>query len=227
MSRIDQEKAMKGSQKQLQLLVNRHPDVLDDLLLPRLQLSNRDTITWLSPIKEDGYAEYRDEDFLELLSIRLENRSLGLFWPHGGPVWDGLAKTSRGDVILVEAKSHVPELVSSCQASPQSLKLIEDSQAETAKFYHATRPGNWTHGYYQYANRLAHFHLLRHLNGIQAWLCFVYFVNDHEMSGPQSSTEWQSEIGAVHKHLGIAEESLRPYVVDVFPDVMAYNKQKR
>ena len=160
--------------------------------------------------------------FLERLSIKLEKHSLNKFWPAHGPVWDGLGKTRNGDVILVEAKSHVSEVASSCQAGVESRKLIQDSLAETSHFYGASSDADWLNGYYQYANRLAHLYLLRHLNGIQAWLCFVNFVNDHKMSGAKSTVEWQPAIDAVHKHLGITEQSLRPYVVDVFPDIETY-----
>ncbi len=219
MSRIVQERAIKGSQKWLQVLVNEHPDILDDLLRPRLQLSSHETINWVSPLQEDGYAEYRDAEFLEQLGIDLEYRSLFSFWPHGGPVWDGLAKTSRGDVILAEAKSHVSELSASCKASKPSLELIQRGLTETARFYNGTSPETWTEGFYQYANRLAHLYLLRELNGIPAWLISIYFVNDCAMAGPKSIAEWQSTIRSVHKHLGIDTEHLRPHVVDVFLDV--------
>ena len=30
------------------------------------------------------------------------------FWPRGGTVWDGLARTSRGRRLLMEAKAEVP-----------------------------------------------------------------------------------------------------------------------
>jgi hypothetical protein len=223
MSRIPQEMAMKGSQKWLQILVNRDRDLLDDLLRTRLQLSAHDTITWLSPLVEDSYAEYQDEDFLELLSVRLKNRGLSSFWPCGGPVWDGLARTSRGDIILVEAKSHATELASSCKANPQSLKLIQDSLAKTAAFYGSTSWTNWLQGYYQYANRLAHLYLLRHLNGLQAWLIFLYFINAWEMAGPKSVRDWLSAVETVHAHLGIQPGRLEPNVVDLFIDSTTFH----
>ncbi|MCK4607236.1 MAG: hypothetical protein KAU35_08080 [candidate division Zixibacteria bacterium] len=219
MPKIAQQKAIKGSQHWLQELVNRRPDLLEDALRPRLQLSNNDIFNWLSPLETDGYAEYRDEAFLERLSIHLEKRSLGSFWPPGGPVWDGLGITSRGDVILVEAKAHIPELASSCKAKPQSLTLIQNSLAEVAKIYGAPATSDWSQYYYQYANRLAHLHFLRQLNGICAWLVFLYFVNAHDMNGPRLIKEWQPVIEAVHAHLGVNREQLEPHVIDVFFDV--------
>ena len=37
---------------------------------------------------------------------------------------------------------------------------------------------DWSHCFYQYANRLAHLYLLRESNGLDAFLVFVYFVDD-------------------------------------------------
>lgn len=219
MPHLVQKPSYKGSQRWLQELVNRRADLLDAALLPRLGLSSNDVINWLSPLEADGLSEYRDGAFLELLSIHLEKRSLGSFWPPGGPVWDGLGVTSRGDVILIEAKAHISELASSCQANQRSLESIRDSLAEAAKFYGASPTADWSQTYYQYANRLAHLYLLRQLNGIPAWLVFIYFVNDFEMNGPESVGEWLSAIEDVHTHLGVKREQVEPYVVDIFFDV--------
>jgi len=61
MSRVRQKPATKGSQKWLQLLVNRAPHLFDYTLAGPLSLSGADKIEWLSPRADDGYAEYRDE----------------------------------------------------------------------------------------------------------------------------------------------------------------------
>jgi len=229
MPRISQRPTTQGSQYWLQVAVNSWPSLLDEELRPLLNLSASDEIRWLSPLSEDGHAEYRDKAFLDRIAVSLEKQGLNSFWPRGGPVWDGLGKSSRGDVLLVEAKSHASELVSSCQAKPPALDSIRGSLEETATFHGADSPANWLEGYYQYANRLAHLYLMRHLNGIPAWLVFVYFVNDHEMKGPKSEDEWHSTIEMMHAHLGITAERLRPYVVDVFLDVakLATHGRKR
>ncbi len=219
MSRIAQQKAKKGSQRWLQDYVNRHPEVLNDALHARLGLNDRESITWLSPLENDEYAEYQDEAFLEKLSIHLEKRDLESFWPRRGPCWDGLARTSRGEVLLVEAKANVPELKSTCGACPKSLTLIQSSFAETAAFYGVSESRHWTKQYYQYANRLAHLHLLRQLNDIPAFLVFVYFINDFATKGPESVGEWISGIEAAHAHCGISHSQLAPYVIDLFFDV--------
>jgi len=219
MPRVTQNKAVKGSQYWLQELADRNPELLTDSLRPRLELGMEDSITWLSPLESDGYAEYRDEAFLGLLSIRPENRQLHTFWPTGGPQWDGLGKTSRGDVLLVEAKAHLSELASNCQACPRSLELIERSLAEAGQFFGAASTTGWSQAYYQYANRLAHLYWLRQLNDIPAWLIFLYFIGARGVAGPTSKEEWRSAIEVVHTHLGITQSQLGPYVIDVFINV--------
>ncbi len=219
MTRIIQDQAIKGSQKWMQVVVNEYPHLLNVNLQAKMQLNDHDDIKWLSPLSGDRHAEYRDNDLLKVLDIKLPNRSLDDFWPRGGPVWDGLAKSGSGDIILVEAKSHISEMRSSCQACDQSLEQIQNSLKEAARFYGASSPSNWTKGYYQYANRLAYLYFLRNLNEIPAWLVFVYFVNDIDMNGPKSEDEWKLAIADIHNHLGVKSEDLRPYVIDVFVDV--------
>ncbi len=219
MPKIPQQKAPKGSQKWLQFLVNRDRKIIDESIRKHLKLNTEDTIDWLSPLEDDCLAEYQDDEFLDRLFTQLDKRPLNSFWPQGGPAWDGLAKTSRGDILLVEAKAHVSELRSSCRASSPPLELIRDSLAETAEFYGSSLASNWTENYYQYANRLAHLYLLRQLNDIPAWLVFVYFVNDLEMDGPKSVDEWHKAIETIHEHLGVTTARLKPYVIEVFTDV--------
>jgi hypothetical protein len=73
MPRIEQGPAVKGSQKWIQKLANDKPDLLTSLIRDQINLPDTDTITWLSPIAEAGYVEYRDQDFLELMDITLPN----------------------------------------------------------------------------------------------------------------------------------------------------------
>ena len=69
MPRIQQGPGVKGSQKWIQKLVNERPDLLNSLIRTQLDLPDTDTITWLSPIAEDGYSEYQDQAFLDLLGL--------------------------------------------------------------------------------------------------------------------------------------------------------------
>jgi len=68
--------AKKGSQKWLQVVVNETPDVLNAQIITQLKLLQTETITWLSPLAADDFAEYQDQTFLDLLQIKLPNVSL-------------------------------------------------------------------------------------------------------------------------------------------------------
>ena len=88
------------------------------------------------------------------------------------------------------------------------------------KFISIRNNTDWTQCFYQYANRLAHLYLLRKLNGIDAALVFVYFVND-QTTYPVSREGWEAAIGLATNHLGVRPHSpfIRDNVADVFIDV--------
>jgi hypothetical protein len=218
MLQVTKQKTAKGSRRWLQELVNQRPALLNDAIRTKMGLSGQDKINWLSPLEREGYAEYKDQPFLDKISVRLEKRPLEEFWPSGGAVWDALGRTSRGDVLLVEAKARISELGSTCQASPSSMTLIQKSLAETKQFFGAPSTADWSQTHYQYANRLAHLYLLRELNGIPAWLIFLYFVNAEDVAGPRSAEAWRPAIDAIHAHLGVTRDRLGPHVIDLFLD---------
>ncbi len=219
MARFTQREAKKGSQKWIQKIVNDKPEVLDSQLRRVLNLSEGERIEWLSPLRSDDYAEYRDAAFLKLLGIKLETVSLSRFWPANGPQWDALGKTSSGRLLLVEAKSHISELFSSLQAKDQdSIRKIKASLEETKAHIRANTAVDWSLYFYQYANRLAHLYLLRK-NGLPAYLIHVYFVNDLEMNGPTSFLEWQGAIKLLNAYLGIENHRLQDFVADLYIDV--------
>ena len=174
-----QSAAQSGSQRWLQIAVNRCPEIINSTIVNELGLCSSETIEWLSPLECDGFAEYRDEQFIERLNVSLNSRPLKDFWPNSGPRWDGLARTSSGRLLLVEAKANIPEFDSTpTRATENSLKKIKEALAETKKFLGVTSETDWSQCFYQYANRLAHLYLLRELNKINACLVFVYFLND-------------------------------------------------
>jgi hypothetical protein len=61
MPRIPQGSGVKGSQKWIQKLIKEKPDLLNSLIRTQIDFPETDTITWLSPLAEDGYAEYQDQ----------------------------------------------------------------------------------------------------------------------------------------------------------------------
>ena len=176
------------------------------------------------PLESDSFIEYRDQAFLERLSISPQHRPLEEFWPRRGPVWDGLARTSGGRCLLIEAKANIPEFdSSSTRASEEPLRKIRQAFDETRTFLGVSADTDWSKCFYQYANRLAHLYFLRELNKVDAALVFVYFLGDTTVPGrnPVTREGWEAAIGLATHHLGVRTNSrwIRENVADVFIDV--------
>jgi hypothetical protein len=225
MARKPQGPATHGSQRWLQEVVNNKPSILNTPLIQQLSLNSPATISWLSPLKNDDYAEYQDQSFLDILGIKLEKVPLPEFWPtKGGPQWDALGKSKDNRVFLVEAKSHIPEAVTPATgAKGDSLIKIQAALSQTKRYLNAKPDIDWSATFYQYTNRLAHLYLLRVLNQIPAYLVFVYFLNDHEMDGPGSVDEWRGALKLLHYYMGLGKNKLQKYIVDVYIDVDDFN----
>ena len=215
MARYPQPSDGRGSLRNIQVLVNRNPALLTDKIKERLKIELSD-ITWVSPLKDDEYAEYRDGDFLKRLGLGELKVPLNHFWPEKGPQWDALGKGSDGEVFIVEAKANIPELLSSCEArAPKSRRRMQRRFKETREFLKCRTSIDWTTGLYQYANRLTHLYYLRHLNKINAYLIFVYFVDDTTHI-PTSLKEWEGALLIEKKLLGLNKHKLSKYIAEVF-----------
>jgi len=212
-------KAEKGSQKWFQKLINEKTSIVNTLLKQNLNLPQDEKIEWLSPLKKDNYAEYYDEAFLKKLGLSTIVPDLRKFWPKGGPHWDGMGKSASQKVFLVEAKSHIPELISSLRATnPDSKDQILKSLSRTKKELGSKTDFDWSKTFYQYANRLAHVHFLKQKQ-VSAYLVSVYFLNDSEMNGPKTSDEWRGALRLLHRCLGLEKHALSRLVTELFIDV--------
>lgn len=128
-------------------------------------------------------------------------------------------KKLNGKLFLVEAKSHIPELISTLQAKDDSsARKICRSLDDTKRYMNSGSKTDWSRGFYQYANRSAHLYVLRQ-NQLSAYLVFVYFINDDTVKGPAIVQEWEGAIKVVHSYLGIGRHRLQKFVVDLFIDV--------
>ena len=229
MSRTPKPKADKGSQKWLQILVNDRPDLFDALLRSATKSPAENPVIWLSPRRDDDYAEYRDAAFLQTLDVAPATLHVPLsdFWPAQGPVWDGLGKITHDDqpdtLLLVEAKAHIKEAVTgkSAAKSGTSIAKIKAALEQTKQAFAPNSDVEWSDNFYQYANRLAHLYWLRELNGLPAYMVFVYFVGDTEMNGPQTRQEWEGAIKLLETFMAIRQSrnKLAPYVIDLFVPV--------
>ena len=213
--------ASAGSQRWLQIAVDRAPGLLDAALRREGAIGPNECIDWKSPLKTDGFTEYRDAAALRLIDADpLPKRSLAAFWPRRGPVWDALGLSSTGIRILVEAKAHIAEAASPpSQASEHSLAHIRESLAEARKFYAPKAKADWSGNLYQYANRLAFQYLLNRLNGLPTRLIFVDFLHAKEMSGPESYLEWKGATRLIHALLGLPLDLSVHGVYHIYIDV--------
>jgi hypothetical protein len=170
-------------------------------------------------LASDQFAEYGDSAFLGRVGITLSRRPLAAFWPEGGPRWDALGRSGLGEIILVEAKAHVPELLSTpSHASADALARIRDSLDETARALGASGGGDWATRFYQVTNRLAHGYLLQHVNGIPTRLVFLYLIGDRDMDGPATRREWDAALLVLEEALGLRGR-MPPWVRKAFVDV--------
>lgn len=219
MGRFVQDCDSHGSLKDIQILINNRKEILDKKLSEALE--QKINITWKSPIKEDQYAEYRDEDFLRILDIESKiNSPLEKFWPKRGPQWDALGIDDE-KIFLVEAKANLPEVVSPpTVAEKESKSKILDSFSELKEYLNINNTIDWSGTFYQYANRIAHLYFLRVLNGINAYLVNIYFINDNSVAGPKSIDEWRGALTIIKHYLGIPKKNkLEKYMIDIFIDV--------
>lgn len=147
------------------------------------------------------------------------------FWPSSGraQTWDAVGWLHLGDqkeLILVEAKAHLGEIASNCNAvehggRPQIQKAFTEVKMDLG----IPEERDWCVGYYQYANRLAALHfLLRH--SVQAHLLFIYFVGDATDSRrncPKDQAGWEDALRLQEEMLGLpAEHALSPKIHKLF-----------
>lgn len=209
--RVIQPEGQRGSLKWIQQAVEWCPEVLQPPRLPK--------ITWLSPRREDDFAEYRDSAFLDLLGLSGLSEALKGFWPKRGPQWDALGITERGPV-LVEAKAHVPEFFSpATQAGDLSRARIEVAFRAVQNDLGLRPRVKWAEVYFQYANRLAFLWWLRK-QGVHAELVFVSFLYDRDIGGPEAAETWHTTFAGADYALGLpARHPLSAHIHHVTPDV--------
>ncbi|MBI5893084.1 MAG: hypothetical protein HZB79_05450 [Deltaproteobacteria bacterium] len=220
MTRIIQKSDGRGSLKDIQVLVNKNQDLIDNLLKSTFDELANEQIIWTSPIEQDDFAEYRDNDFLLKVGLDPTLIQIDNFWPAKGPQWDALAKTTSGQVILVEAKANIPEIVSPATGAGENSKtIIDKSLNETKSFLNLTNDIDWSGKFYQYTNRLAHLYFLREKCNKPTFLVNIYFIGDETVSGPKTRQEWDAALKVLHTYLGLSPHKLGKYMTDIFIDI--------
>ncbi len=227
-------KAIKGSQFHLQNLIDKNPKLLNKQILnanSKLRNVIEGDIEWVSPLKQLNYLEFQDKEFLEAIGYSQLGGDLLRFWPEGGPVWDALATLSiksngKNGIILLEAKSHIRELISvGCGAQDESKGLIIRAFKEVQDAIGITYNDKWLDQHYQYANRLAHLYFLLIKEKIPTWLVFLYFLGDIEQNDPVDKEGWYQVIDDIKKALRLPPQHiLSDNIIDVFFDISNLTK---
>jgi len=220
MTRVIQEIGKRGSLKQIQRLINENQNLINDAIKLQFKELNNDLIYWKSPLKNDNYAEYKDISFIKKLGLNINEQKFNEFWPKRGVQWDAFATTNFGNIILVEAKANIPELISSPSAARYKSKTKIDKSLNNAKIYLGiTKEVDWSAKYYQYTNRLAHLYFFRQICKTPAYLVNIYFTGDESVSGPKTQQEWEEAINALKSHLGISKHKLSEFTTNIFIDI--------
>ncbi len=206
-------RAFKGSQRQIQIYVNRYADELSQSMidaLPTLKALNP-RLRWASPLEHECFVEYYDQGFLRAIEHPELTDKLSKFWPSPGAHWDALATVEFGSgpaskgVVIVEAKSYRLEIFGNgCGAREPNRTLIGQSMERTRSWLGVPddiEDWKWTGPLYQYANRLAHLYFLRQA-GIPSWLVNIYFVDD-DSERPAGYSEWQELLVEAKDELGL------------------------
>jgi len=166
-------------------------------------------LRWASPLQADDFREFRDGAFLDAVGLGSHRSALRAFWPAGGPVWDALAVTEQGGVVLVEAKAHLSETPKRdrCKASsPRSRALIEKSLRQVREDLSVPdRAVPWTEANYQIANRLAYLWWLNFERRVPAWLVILGFTDSPDWSDPLSPTSWAETMSTAFASLGLPD----------------------
>lgn len=226
MARIKQNSNEHGSLKDIQILINKNTSLIDAEIRRSFKGLSKREIIWTSPIGSDDFAEYRDSDFIKKVGLDPAEIKLNKFWPAGGAQWDALAKTKEGDIIIVEAKANIPEIVSSAtKAGGISKKLIDQSLLETKDYLNTKNNIDWSGKFFQYTNRIAHLYFLREKCNKNAYLINVYFIGDKSVNGPESIFEWKGALTVLRKYLGLTRHKLSKYMADIFIDINNLGKE--
>jgi hypothetical protein len=212
-----------GSEFQLLRMLGRHRATFSNEVSKAL--GNEGKVEWFDfPYSEKRMeffdSEYTTLDFLENLGLDPsgENQKYFEYWPSTGEPqhWDLIGKTADGYIVLVEAKAHIKELISSTGASPRgSLPKIENAFALVRTRIGVTDSSPWTKNYYQLANHIFTCWYLNEIRKIPTVLLNVYFIEDERPDGyvcPQTVREWENAIQNEYEYLGISAEL--PFIKD-------------
>jgi hypothetical protein len=203
-----------GSEWHLLRFLGRHREHLGAAIQ---RLIGCDTVSWLDFPFDPKNKKWKDVEWKGLDFLPQDGAARGKwteFWPQTGrpPNWDAVGKVSvngQREWLLVEAKAHLGEIESSCQASPAGgLDTIRAAFETTKKALDVQRDRDWLSGYYQFCNRVAVLYFLNQ-HDVPARLLFLYFTGDTFREGsadcPADEEGWQEALSKQAEHVGLPD----------------------
>ncbi len=228
-----------GSEAHLLRYVERHRRALDAAVLGAFGIEGR--IDWLD-FPFDPKATWPDAEWTGIEFLRNDPihgtgwnailEAWSAYWPQSGTPhnWDavGWIETSGSrELLLVEAKANVEELVSDCGAkATSSIERIDAAFDATRRALGVESSKSWRTGYYQAGNRLATWHFFTNVlrPPIPTRLLFVYFVGDRSgptRTCPDAVASWTVPLNMQAEHLGFvfdgAHDRIRKLFLEVSP----------
>jgi len=203
-----------GSECHLLRYLGRHRDCFNDMVRSTI---GADSVRWLDfhfdPTKRWPDGERKGVDFLR--ADDPASLAWSRAWPQRGnpPNWDAVGVATingQNEWLLVEAKAHIGEMISDCQAKDDGgLPVIRATLADVKRDLGIPAEHDWLKRYYQFANRIAVLHLLVR-NSANARLLFVYFIGDKrsDVSCPQNEAAWEQALTDQDSWLGLTGEHL-------------------
>ncbi len=201
-------RAVKGSKFWVQTIIN------SSMRLDLEEKIGLGPITWLSPLRAEGYTEYKLNQENMRSQLKLTKEDLA-FWPQNEPQWDAIG-VAGDTIILVEAKAHIEETVTNMSAtSNESIARITKAMKEIFDIMNHLGNGNfesWVHKYYQLGNRLTFLQKLNQMPNKKAKLVLLNIVEDPTYKCT-SMAEWETHTKAVFNEITGSPETPEHVIV--------------
>ena len=205
-----------GSEFHLLRFLGRHRKCLDTRVK---NATGAQSVDWLDclfkpkPNPPSWDSEWERLDFLPESSVA--RKKWKNFWPKGGKQhsWDAVGRIlveDRWEWLLVEAKSHLGEVETSCKAKEEGGRpKIRKALNQTKWALGIPACADWLNGYYQHANRIAALNFMMQ-NGELGRLLFVYFCGDKfpensTVKCPENEEGWSKTFTEQDDHLGLSK----------------------
>jgi hypothetical protein len=197
-------------------------------------------INWMDFGFNNTKSDWYDSELTRLSFIKDVNIKDNWNWPTSGKqqhwdavgfidTWDSPSSETNNHVILVEAKAHIDEPITSCKAGFESSRRIAEILEQTAIDLHVNDYGNiksnWLNKYYQQANRLATYNYLKRC-GLLPHLIFIYFLNDQYQGKkcPSRVSDWEEYLLKQDEEMGIKDIFINERVYNLFLEVKSDKK---